>query len=237
MLTLKKNGDKWLPKSVPALENYLEQFILPIPSCQEKKCKGLRKNIAYSLQHLEFIHRCREDLNLTSVIRNQNEKTFIIVACSIIEALFFYILRAKDKAATTSWKSYRKISGQPFKENDEKRRKIDMEIFEEVKPEIYEEMTFDAMCKSVESKKLIPLGNDEFFKNLPYLRQIRNRVHVHIIKDDSDTDYFKINKKEYDLARKVLFALLTSKLFSQVREDLFDYLKVDLGEQVANDEP
>jgi len=89
MLTLKKEGNKWLPKSVSDLENYLKQFMVPIPHYEEKECRGLQKNIAYSLQHLEFIHRCGEDLNLTSVLWNQNAKTFIIVACSIIEALFF----------------------------------------------------------------------------------------------------------------------------------------------------
>lgn len=227
MLTLKKEGNKWLPMSVSDLENYLKQFMVPIPHYEEKECRGLQKNIAYSLQHLEFIHRCGEDLNLTSVLWNQNAKTFIIVACSIIEALFFYLLRARGKAATTSWKSYRKLSGQEFEDADGKKKKIDMEIFEKVNPENYEEMSFDKMCQRVESKKLVALRNDEFFKNLPYLRQIRNRVHVHIVKDDTDTDYLKIQQKEYNLARKVLFTLLTSELFPNVREDLFDYLKVD----------
>lgn len=235
MLTLKKEGDKWLPNSVAYLENYLMQFMVPIPGYEEKECRGLRKNIAYSLQHLEFIHRCGEDLNLTSVLWTQNAKTFIIVACSIIEALFFYLLRARGKAATTSWKSSRKLLGQEFKDADGKKRKIDMEIFEKIEPESYEEMTFNAMCKRVETKKLVALGNDEFFKNLPYLRQLRNRVHVHIVEDDTDTDYLKINRKQYDLARKVLFTLLTSELFPTVREDLFDYLKVNETLQVTDD--
>lgn len=235
ILTLKGEGDKWLPNSVADLDNYLKQFMVPIPSYEENECRGLRKNIAYSLQHLEFIHRCGEDLNLTSVLWTQNAKTFIIVTCSIMEALFFYLLRARGKAATTSWKSYHKLSGQPFEDADGKKRKIDMEIFEKIEPEIYEGMTFDAMCKRIESKKLVALGNDEFFKNLPYLRQLRNRVHVHIVQNDKDTDYLKINLKEYNLARKVLFTLLTSELFPEVKEDLFDYLKVDETLQVTND--
>lgn len=236
MLTLKGEGDTWLPNSVADLENYLKQFMVLIPDYEEKECRGLRKNIAYSLQHLKFIHRCGEDLNLTSVLWTQNAKTFIIVACSIIEALFFYLLRAHGKAATTSWKYYRKLSGQEFKDVDGKKRKIDMEIFEKVEPEIYEEMSFDTMCKRVESKKLVALGNDEFFKNLSYLRQLRNRVHVHIVEDDTDTDYLKINRKQYNLARKVLFTLLTSELFPNAREDLFDYLKVDETLQVTDEE-
>lgn len=111
-----------------------------------------------------------------------------------------------------------------------------MEILEKIEPGIYEAMTFDAMFKRVESNKLVALGNDEFFKNLPYLRQLRNRVHVHIVEDDTDTDYLKINQKQYDLARKVLFTLLTSKLFPEVREDLFDYLRVDETLQITNDD-
>lgn len=210
--------------------------MVPIPGYEEKECRGLRKNIAYSLQHLEFIHRCGEDLNLTSVLWTQNAKTFIIVACSIMEALFFYLLRARGKAATTSWKSCRKLPGKEFEDADGKKRKIDMEIFEKIEPETYEAMNFDAMCKRVESKKLVALGNDEFFKNLPYLRQLRNRVHVHIVEDDTDTDYLKINRKQYDLARKVLFTLLTSELFSEVREDLFDYLRIDETLQITNDD-
>jgi hypothetical protein len=236
VLTLKGEGDKWLPNSVADLENYLRQFMVPIPDYEEKECRGLQKNIAYSLQHLEFIHRCGEDLNLTSVLWTQNAKTFIIVACSIIEALFFYLLRARGKAATTSWKSYRKLSGQEFKDVDGKKKKIDMEIFEKIEPEIFEEMTFDSMCKRVESKKLVALGNDEFFKNLAYLRKLRNRVHVHIVEDDTDTDYLKINRKQYDVARKILFTLLTSELFTEVREDLFDYLKVAETLRVTDDE-
>jgi len=89
MLTLKGEGDKWLPNRVVYLENHLKQFMVPIPGYEERECRGLRKNISYSLQHLEFIHRCGEDLNLTSVLWTQNAKTFIIVACSIMEALFF----------------------------------------------------------------------------------------------------------------------------------------------------
>jgi hypothetical protein len=236
MLTLKKEKDKWLPKSVVNLENYLKQFIVPIQGYEEKESRGLQKNIAYSLQHLEFIHRCGEDLNLTSVLGTQNAKTFIIVACSIIEALFFYLLRNRGKAATTSWKSYRKLSGQEFKDADGKKRKINMEIFDKIEPEIYEEMTFDAMCKRVESNKLVALGNDEFFKKLPHLRQLRNRVHVHIVQDDTDTDYLKINREQYDLTRKVLFILMTSELFPQASEDLFDYLRVNETLLVTNDD-
>jgi hypothetical protein len=227
MLTLKNKGDKWLPNSVENLEVYLEQFLIPIPGYEEKECKGLRKNITYALQHIEFIYRCGEDLNLTAVLQTQNVKTFIIVTCSIIEAIFFYLLRARGKASTNSWKFYRKLPGQEFNDADGKKRKIVMEIFEKVELAIYEEMSFDAMCKRVESNKLVVLKNDEFFRKLSCLRKLRNRVHVHIVKDNTDTDYLKINQKQYNLAREVLYTLLTSELFPNVREDLFDYLKID----------
>ncbi|OYQ62312.1 hypothetical protein B9G53_22850 [Pseudanabaena sp. SR411] len=237
MLKLKGDtGSKWYPKSIEALEEYLTQFIFPISGYEQKECRGLRKNIAYSLQHLEFMYRCSEDIHLSSVLWTQNTKTFIIVACSVIEAMFFYLLRSQGYATTTSWNSYRKLEGTEFKDTDGKKRKIDMEIFEKIDPKIYVEMSFDSMCKRVESKKLVVLGNDEFFKNLPYLRQLRNRVHVHIVKDDTDTDYKKINKKDYILARKVLFSLMTSELFPQVNEELFYYLETNETLQLTDDD-
>lgn len=74
-------------------------------------------------------------------------------------------------------------------------RHVDVEIFEKVNPEIYEEMTFDARCERIKKKKLVASKNDESFKNLLYLCQLRNRVHVHILKDDTDTDYLQDQSK------------------------------------------
>jgi hypothetical protein len=43
-----------------------------------------------------------------------------------------------------------------------------MEILEKIDSDIYVEMTFDTMCKRVEKSKLVALGNEEFFKQLPF---------------------------------------------------------------------
>ncbi|WP_338438738.1 hypothetical protein [Synechococcus elongatus] len=218
-------NEKWLPKPVHVLEQYLEQFLAPIEGFESDQCRGMRKNIAYSLQHLEFISYCLSEINTTSVIYTQNIKTFIIVSCSVIEALFFYLLRSKNKFKTTCWQPSKKLSGQEFKDSDGKTKRVDIEIFEKTSLR-YKEMNFDSMCKSIQTGKIIKFENDDFFKNLNYLRKIRNRIHVHIIKNSSDTDYLKINYSDYNLAKGVLSSLMTSELFSNPRHDLFEYLKI-----------
>jgi len=224
MLTLSGSQTTWYPVSVSDLEAHLKQLIQPLSDYKAKQCRGLQKNIAYSLQHLEFIARARTDINMSAVISNQNAKMFIIITCSVMEAIFFYLLRKSGKAAKTPWQSVKKVTGQSFKDNDEKIKRIDCEIFENVNPEIYDEMTFDAMCKRVEGKDLASLTND-FYKKLPHLRTLRNRVHLHILKDDTETDYISISESDYSLAKKTLYLLLTSSLFPVTKEGLFSYLK------------
>ena len=224
MLTLKGSPTTWYPISVSDLEGHLQQVITPISGYSAKECRGLRKNIAYSLQQIEFIDRCLKDLAISAVISTLNQKTSIIICCSIIEALFFYLLRKQGRAAKTEWLSKSRISGQPFRDACGATRKIDCEIFEKVSPEVFEEMSFDTMCKRVEDKKLVHLSNDLFYKKLPYLRRLRNRVHIHILKDDSDTDYISITTTDYNLARKTLYLLLTSSLFPVTNANHFSHL-------------
>jgi hypothetical protein len=174
------------------------------------------------LQYLEFVDRCLEDLHLSDVISRQNIKTFVIVSSSIIEALFFYLLRSEGRAAKTPWQSVIKIPGREFTSPKGVQSRADIEIFQKGK-ELYEEMTFNQMCQKVESKKLVKLSN-EFYKKLPYLRNLRNRVHVHILKDHLDTDYLKISRKDLTISKSVLLLLLTSELFPDKNEDLFEFL-------------
>ena len=71
---------------------------------------------------------------------------------------------------------------------------------------------FDAMCKRVEKSDLIKLPND-FYSKLSYLRRLRNRIHLHVTEGRADTDYLKFARKDFELMREILKALLTSHLF------------------------
>ena len=88
------------------------------------------------------------------------------------------------------------------------------------------EMTLDVMAKKAERLKLLGDGS-EIYKKLLYLRKLRNRVHIHAITSDHDTDWWTINKKEVDTLRLVLYSFLTSSLFKPTNEEkeMFAFLR------------
>jgi hypothetical protein len=220
-----KGGAKWLPITVKAFEGHLQQLIVPVDDFNAEKCVGLRKNVAYSLQHLEFLHRCECDLEITSVIWTQNAKAFIIVGCGILEALFYYILVANGKAAKTDWSSTSKLTTPEF-EIDGKRYRSEIEHFQKLAAPTLDQMTFDAMCKRVEKSDLAKLGSEQFHKHLPYLRLLRNRVHIHDVSGIQDTDWVKFNRKDLNLVKQVLMLLLQSSFFPNKNTDRFYFLNV-----------
>lgn len=220
-----KGGKKWLPISIYAMEGHLQQLIVPVPDYDAHKCIALRKNVSYSLQHLEFLHRCERDLEITSVIWTQNAKTFIIVGCGILEALFFYILVSSGKAAKTDWKSVSKATTSEC-EIGGKIHQSEIEYFVKLDEPALEQMTFDAMCKRVEKRDLAKLGSEEFYKHLPYLRSLRNRVHIHDVNGTADTDWAKFNRKDLNLVKQVLLLLLQSSFFPAKNPDRFYFLNV-----------
>ena len=86
-------------------------------------------------------------------------------------------------------------------------------------------MTLDVMIKKAEKKKL--LGNDhEIYKKLNHLRKVRNRIHLHAIDEDYDTDWFKINKDDVITIKVVLYSFMTSSFFkpSNDEKQYFDFL-------------
>ena len=157
---------KWYPNTISELNSHLAQLIKAHPDLPSSKCDALIKNVSYSLQHLEFLHRVHEDIKMSEVLSKQNIKTFLIVGASILEALFFYILVSNQKAAMAEWKSVAKVESQEFEEGGVK-KKLLSDILVKLKKLVLEEMTFDAMCKKVESRKLARLTNEEFYKHLP----------------------------------------------------------------------
>ena len=219
-----RDGKKWLPISVQSIVTHLQQLIVPVKDFDASKCTALRKNIAYSFQHLEFLHHCEQDLSITSVIWTQNTKAFVIVACGIIEALFYYMLVSNGKAAKTQWKTAGKTETHEFELMGEIHR-MDIEYFQKTKEPFLEQMTFDAMCKRVEKRDLAKLSSEEFYKHLPYLRSLRNRVHIHDVNGTEDTDWSKFYRKDLDLVKKVLLLLLQSSYFPQKNAELVYFLK------------
>jgi hypothetical protein len=212
---------KWLPTSISRLESYLGKFIktdMGIPNSV-----GLRKNIAYNLQYLQFQIQELKEFNLTSVLQTQIWKVFIIVGTSIIEALLYYLLVSKGFHKITEWEQIGSTSNEVNLNGAQ--HKIENIIYKKLKGPIPESMTLDVMTKKAENKKLLGT-NHTIYKKLNYLRKLRNRVHIYAIDSDTDTDWWEINPKEFKIIKTVLYSFFTSSLFSpsDKERELFDFL-------------
>jgi hypothetical protein len=221
-LAFKGTNETWYPNNVPELEAFLAQLVQPLPLISASRAKGIRKNLAYSLQYLEFLDRCSRDLKLSSVLEGQNYKAFIVTGCAIIEAIFYFLLVKNERAAKSEWESAQKVPSHEFSRGTH-RYKIHNEIFRKLSAPKLVEMTFDAMCKKVEKTRLVELGN-EVYKRIPYLRNLRNRVHIYGIENALDTDYLKLGKADFQKMKSTLKALLSSSLFPLQPPDGFDTL-------------
>jgi hypothetical protein len=177
----------------------------------DQKQFGLRTSIS------RVTARVISDVQLSSVLEIQSFKSFVVHGCSVIEGVFYYVLVKSGAHTQTEWAcetkstTHVKIDGKPYRVETNYSKKLP-------RPEL-EEMTFDAMCQRVEKKDLIKLSND-FYKHHPYLRDLRNRIHLHSIESYTESDYNKFERKDFELMRKMLKALLTSDLFPQCEKSL-----------------
>ena len=209
-------NDRWLPVPVDTHRTFLGKLI--VPTAAVPHADGLKSNLAYNLQYLEYIDFTLQDLRLTSVLWTISVKNFLIVGTSVIEALLYYVLRAKGLHRKNHWQLLRKVVTNEFAVNTDT-CKIENHFFQKLPEPIEEEMNFDSMLKKVETKKL--LGNDEpLYKKLNYLRKLRNRVHLQLLEKNLDTDWHNFNHKELQLMKHALYAVFSSALFSPTLDDL-----------------
>lgn len=174
--------------------------------------KALRKNIAYSLQYLQYIQLQFDELKLHSVISTQLCKSYVIIAMSIIEGVFYHLLKSNDQYKKEDWEEL----GKPIQTNafEEAGLKKKHSITTLIKLNVPKEgrMDFESMIQKVRSNHLLKLPQSAypFIKDL---KNVRNKVHLHISKDDNDTDYNKLSDVEYYLARLTLYKVLTDTVF------------------------
>jgi hypothetical protein len=210
-LVFKGTAKPWYPDAVHVLENHLEGLFKTVPGIAATRLRGLVKNIAYTLQYLELLVQIDEDIALSAVLQTMNHKSFIIHGCAVIEAIFYYLLLRAGKITTTEWESASEQLTNVFAlSNVSYRHRVILERRISPKPE---QMTFHSMLKKVEHSKLTGLDNS-FHANLPFLKKLRNRVHIQGIENAMETDYLAINPEHYIKMRNILLQLLMSPLFS-----------------------
>ena len=225
-LTLNSEKDTWYPNSISILENYLSSLIKPNDYFDISKCKGIRKNLAYNLQYIEFLDRVIKDVKLSSVLYTQNFKIFLIVGSSIIESIFHYLVVSNGHAKTTNLKEVESYESRDYIIGS-KTFKNKTQIYLKLNIPINVEMTFDQMSKKVESKKL--LGDSfGFYSKINPLRQLRNKIHIHSSDNALDTDWYNFSRKEYSLIREVLYSVLISEIFEYDHKDIFKFLDIPI---------
>lgn len=213
---------KWWPIEIDFYSEYLGKLI--INSTEFKNAYELKKNIGYNLQHMEFLIKSLNELNMTSVIVTQTYKSIVITGIGIIEAILYYVIRINNYHRENYWKLLRSVTTNEFK-SEKDVLKLENLLFRKLPEPVEEEMSLDSMLKKVESKKL--LGDDHtIYARLNYLRKLRNKVHLHLIERKLDTDWNNFNKKDKNNMLEVLAEVLFGDLFrpTEKEKEIFYYL-------------
>jgi hypothetical protein len=223
-LTLKNERSTWYPASINNLEQHLVILIKENAYLNLAEVYPIRKNLAYSLQYIEFLNRVLNDISLSSVLHTQNIKSFVVHGAAIIEAIFNFLVIINGYGKTTNWKKIDSYSSPEFTIGG-MQYKNETNIYEKISIPVPTKMTFDQLSKKIESKKLLGQSFPAYSKIKP-IRQLRNKIHIHDSESSTDTDWNNFNQSQLLLVRKVLHSVLTSEVFYGSNHfDKFDYLK------------
>jgi hypothetical protein len=223
LIRLKGETGTWLPTPIERLDSLLIKGIYA--GLGYRHPYALRRNVAYNLQHLQFLDQIIQDVKLTTVLITQTWKTSIIVGCGVIESILHYFLTTSGNHATTDWELLCIASGNPRQVNGST-IKIDSYVYRRLGHPKQEQMTFDAMLKKAEKRRV--LGQDHsVYSKLNRLRNLRNRVHLQEIGAPTDTDWNAFKEPDYRLMMQVVHAVFTGTRFSPSTDELayFNYLE------------
>lgn len=220
---LQKDNEKWLPTPV---ETYSDIVSRKISAVDTDYRKALNKNICYNLQYLEYISECITQLYFTSSIYTQNVKTFVIVSASIIEGILYHELKSNNFHSKTIWNYIKDIISET--KIFEKEIRLETKTFEKLPFEKDLDMTFDQMINKIESKKLLGENHDIYAK-INIIRQLRNKVHIHIARSSLESDYNSFDFEKLNLVKKTLHEILNYyfHLTDIENSEIFQYLKAE----------
>lgn len=214
--------DAWYPVPIEKLDDFLNKVI--VNGTPYAHPYALRRNIAYNLQHIEFLHKCLSDLKMSNVLQTQTWKTILLVGCGIMESLLHFLLVKKELHATTEWELSVVLSGNP-KNVDRILTKADVHIFTKLEPPVPVQMKFDSILQKAKAKKLLGSAST-IYSQLGKLRKLRNKVHLQATDNPTDTDWNSFSKSEVTDIDAILFSVFTSNIFrpSTQEKRYFQYL-------------
>jgi hypothetical protein len=215
----KKNNicydDRWSPTSVPAFEEILSQGMLT------NMKKELRKNIAYSLQYMQFLELQIKELTLHGVVKKMVYKNYIVTGVSIIEGVFYHLLKSNGAWRQKEWELINIVKSNEYTENG-KRLKMESQIYKKIDP-VDDEMNLDSIIKKMESKSIINLKHGAY----PYikkLKRLRNKVHLIINEHPDDTDWNNFQDIDYFWMKYTLYNVLIDEAFENSKGKFIEFL-------------
>ena len=210
LVTKDESGAAWYPVSINRLETLLEKVVYSGRGYDHSY--ALRKNLAYNLQYMEFQDRVLQDIKLSSVLWTQTVKSMVLVGAGIVESLLHFLLIVNNVHSTTEWKEKTVFKGNQKKVDGEYAR-VDTVLLEKLASPQIKHMTFDAMIKCARSNNILGSG-PAIYRKLEALRGLRNKVHLQVINNPTDTDWNSFNTSDLSDVCKVVYVILTSRIFS-----------------------
>ncbi len=162
---------------------------------------------------------------MTSVIHTQTIKSTVLIGMGIIESFLHFLLIKNGKHTETEWLEKEKFVGNAKKVGGIYVR-ADTVLYEKLPAPELKHMTFDAMIKCSKSNKLLGT-RPAIYEKLESLRSLRNKVHLQIINNPTDTDWNSFTSVHLSDLSKVLYSILTSSIFLPTPEEklYFAYLR------------
>lgn len=241
-------GNKKRPKGMTDFESILEKNVevkyeekwhpIPVSSFEEEIAQGdliriskeLKKNIAYSLQYLQYIQLQLQEVHLHDIIRKHLWKTYIITAMGIVEGIFYHLVTSHSLEKKTEWNIENKpVHTNVFKDGTEMKKYI-ITVQKKLNQPRVEQMDFEYLINKVQEKKLLAISGRAF----PYIKRvkgIRNKVHLQIGHGTDITDYKSINYEDYILTKYILYKILTDTKLCVSSSGVYDFIKLSSSEK------
>lgn len=221
-------AERWYPTAV---DTYRYAFKI---DTRIENSGALRKNLAYSMQYLEFLEKEFYELNVSSVIYVMLVKTYVITGMSILEGLFSNIIKSNGWWKKTNLESLGTTQANETKFGEDK-YVIKTELLRKV-PDYEMRMDLDALI-TVLSRHHQALNIDHLvYPALMRLKRLRNRVHLQMLESNTDHDY---NAFDYSVKKEmgaILHTILTSAMVTN-NPAVFEFLIINVDEQATGTNP
>jgi hypothetical protein len=173
----------------------------------------IKQNISATLFYLKYLHKqIQGTIKEQGIIAIERSlyKTFVLSAVSIIESLFYDLIKY-----TKYWKQENASETSQFSINhDGQKIKIEAKVIEPFKTRDAEMMNCNELIKAVKESGLIGTFDH---KAVFEMNTLRNRIHLH--SKDYTRDYDIFDEKQYMSSKKVLFDILTNASFCTLSND------------------